>query len=152
MDRPRNAGQHGPEEEPGRFPDLPEIDWAWRRLRLPFFSPGWRIFPEEWSPAVDLFETEDAVIVKVDLPGTRADQVQVSVEGHTLAISGSRVEEAHTRGARFYRRERRSGHFSHRLALPANADLTSIDVKHEQGVLEIRVPLRREERREREAP
>jgi HSP20 family protein len=64
-----------------------------------------------WSPAVDILETEDALIVKVDLPGVKIEDIDIRVENQTVTISGSRKFEKDENAKGYHRIERSYGEF-----------------------------------------
>lgn len=71
-----------------------------------------------WEPPVDLFETEDALWAVVALPGVTADQVQLTIEGGTLLVSGVRALPKEVRRAAIHRLELPAGRFQRRIQLP----------------------------------
>jgi HSP20 family protein len=93
-----------------------------------------------WLPAVDAWETEDAVVLSLDLPGVSGDDVAVEVDDGVLTVSGTRERKHEHSGERFFRYERRFGSFSRSVTLPAGVDEDAIEASFEDGVLEIRVP------------
>jgi HSP20 family protein len=97
-----------------------------------------------WVPPLDVFETGDKLVVKVELPGIEPDAVEVSVEDSTLTVSGSRAFEQETDEQSYHRIERRYGAFSRSLRLPQTADPEKVDARFDKGVLTIEVPKREE--------
>jgi HSP20 family protein len=94
----------------------------------------------EWNPSWDLYETEDAFILEVDLPGTRKEDVKVAVEGQDLIVEGARAsEQTHTSGKVHYR-ERQSGRFVRRARLPESVDKERIVAEFRDGVLRVTLP------------
>jgi HSP20 family protein len=94
-----------------------------------------------WIPAMDLVETEDALILRADLPGMSEDDIKLEVEDRTLTVSGEREaehEEAKPEG--FYRLERAFGRFERTLTLPKGADASAVSANFDRGVLEVRIP------------
>ena len=94
----------------------------------------------EWAPALDIAEREDAVVVKAELPGLSADDIDISVEGNTLSISGEKKAKAENQGENYYHVERRYGRFRRDLVLPATVDSGHIAAEHRDGVLTITLP------------
>jgi HSP20 family protein len=90
-----------------------------------------------FTPLVDVHETEEAYLVKVDLPGVKADDVNVEVNENVLSISGSRVVEE-TGQAQLV--ERPYGSFVRTLTLPQGVDSDSIEAGYQDGVLELQIP------------
>jgi HSP20 family protein len=97
-----------------------------------------------FSPAVELKETKDAYVFKADLPGVDEKDVDISVTGNRIHITGKREEEQTEEDERFYAYERSYGTFTRSFTLPegANADEVSADLK--DGVLSVTVPKRPE--------
>jgi HSP20 family protein len=93
-----------------------------------------------WLPAVDAWETDDALVISVDLPGVRKEDVSIEVDDGVLTISGTRERKVEQREDRFYRFERRYGAFSRSVTLPQGVDESTIKAQFENGVLEITVP------------
>lgn len=90
----------------------------------------------EWSPPVDVHETDDAFVIEVELPGVGPDQVDVSIEDGTLSISGEKKND--TEGdVGGHIRERRYGAFERSFSLPRSADPAKVDARFEYGVLRV---------------
>jgi HSP20 family protein len=90
-----------------------------------------------WSPAVDVMDKKDQVVVKVDLPGLKKDDIDVSIENNVLSIRGEKRQESeHTEGD-VIRSERYYGSFNRVFSLPAGVDSTKVNAKFENGVLEL---------------
>lgn len=119
-------------------------------IRDPFLAAPFRLMDElmrtagnggnrvtGFTPLVDVHETEEEYLVKVDLPGVKADDVNVEVNENVLAISGSRVAEE-TGQAQLV--ERPYGSFVRTLTLPQGVDSDSIEAGYQDGVLELRIP------------
>jgi len=95
----------------------------------------------EWSPAADIHETEEALMFTVELPGIAPDQVQVTAEENVLTIRATRsAPDAEKIDARFHLIERHDGAFVRRFQLPANVDASMITAEYANGLLELRVP------------
>lgn len=93
-----------------------------------------------WSPAVDVFETEDAVILKAELPGLTTDDVDVEIDDNVLTVSGERTLKDAVHEDRYYRLERSYGKFSRSLTLPQGITADEVTASFTDGVLEVRVP------------
>ena len=95
----------------------------------------------EWSPAADIHETEEALTFAVELPGISPQQVQVTAEENVLTIRGTRsARHAGKIDARFHLIERHDGAFVRRFQLPPNVDASLITAEYANGLLELRVP------------
>jgi HSP20 family protein len=93
-----------------------------------------------WSPQVDLYEAETAVILEVDLPGVKLQEITVAVEHGELVVQGKRVLEQKGTEDTVYRRERPAGQFVRRLRLPASVDQEQIRTEYYDGVLRVTFP------------
>ncbi|MGA2284984.1 MAG: Hsp20/alpha crystallin family protein [Dehalococcoidia bacterium] len=93
---------------------------------------------EEWSPDIDVFEMDSTTTVRVDLPGLKRDDIDISVEGNTLLIEGRREEERPKEEDYFS--ERPLGRFSRTIQLPEGASPDAIEAEYHDGVLEVRIP------------
>jgi HSP20 family protein len=101
-----------------------------------------------WIPAMDLVETEDAFVLRADLPGLSQEDVSIEFEDNVLTISGERKAEREDKREGFYRVERAFGSFSRALTLPEGIDVDGVRASFDRGVLEVRIP-KPEERRPR---
>jgi HSP20 family protein len=90
-----------------------------------------------WSPAVDIYETENELVLKADLPEVEAKDVDVRVENQTLTISGERKFEAEKAGKGFHRIERSYGNFTRSFTLPNTFDTSHVAASYKNGVLTI---------------
>jgi HSP20 family protein len=93
-----------------------------------------------WIPAMDLVETEDAFVLRADLPGLSEQDVNIELEDNVLTVSGERKAEHEERKEGYYRVERASGSFSRSLTLPEGVDPEAVSANFERGVLEVRIP------------
>lgn len=103
-------------------------------------SPGGAMF----APDIEIKETKDAYVLRADLPGVKMDDIEVSVTGNRLTVSGKREEEQRREEDRFFAYERSYGSFSRSFVLPEGADLDKLQARLDNGVLEIAVPKRAE--------
>ncbi len=111
--------------------------------RRAFLPSAWRHFPAEamvWSPAIDVIEREDKFVVKVELPGVKEEDVDVSVAGDMLTISGEKEAESEVKKKGYYYTESSYGSFSRTVAIPSTVDASKIEASYEKGVLEITLP------------
>ena len=128
----------------GTFRPVRELEEMRRRLEddvvRPVMRAVWERIPEEvkgWSPAVDVFEKGDTLVVKVELPGVKQDEVEVSASEDTLTVKGQRVREAGVKDADYDRSEIAYGNFYRSVALPANVDTKNIEAVYEDGILRV---------------
>jgi HSP20 family protein len=106
---------------------------AWRRGASPRGV-------SEWTPRVDMFDRNGAIVVKAELPGVKREDIEVMVEDGDLVIRGTRQEEQEVKEENVYRLERASGQIYRRIPLPDNVNLDAIDAKLSDGVLELTIP------------
>jgi len=100
--------------------------------------PGIRgLFDRAVSPAVDVTENTDSVVVECNLPGVTKDDLDVSVAGDVLTIRGEKKREKETKDRKVYRKETWKGGFQRTIALPATVDAAKIDATLKDGVLKI---------------
>ena len=93
-----------------------------------------------WRPALDLSETENAVVVKVELPGIEPKQVDVSLVGNVLRVSGEKKAEKEEKTRSFHRVERSYGAFERSVALPCDVNADKVDARFKDGVLTVELP------------
>jgi HSP20 family protein len=124
-------------------------DWndPWERMRElmrwdPFSEMGrGRSGSNEMiAPAFDVRETEDAYLIEADLPGFDEDDVDVSVSGNRLTVSGKRENKSENKRESYYYSERSYGSFSRSFVLPDGTDSERIEADMKNGVLTLQVP------------
>ncbi len=121
-------------------------------MRLVHWDPFQDLFPTSrrfqpltgagnaWTPAVDIIEQGDDLVIRAEVPGIERDAIEVKLEDNTLILSGKRVRETETDDTRTYRRERVYGSFVRSFGLPKTVDATRISATYKNGVLEITIP------------
>jgi HSP20 family protein len=95
-----------------------------------------------WMPAADTYETDDAVILQVELPGFSKDEFSLEIGQNTLTLQGERRQEAEVKGEGYHCRERAYGRFERSFILPATVDQDRVQATYKDGVLEVRLPKR----------
>lgn len=93
-----------------------------------------------WSPAVDIFETEDSLKLKADVPDVRIEDIDVRVENQTLTIRGHRKFEKEENIKGHHRIERSYGEFVRSFAVPSTVDTEKVQADYKNGVLTITLP------------
>jgi len=91
-------------------------------------------------PAIDMYQTDDEVVVKAVVPGVKADDVQISVTGDMLTIKGETRLKDETREKAWHIREQRWGSFERRISLPTDVVADQAKAEFEDGVLTISLP------------
>ncbi len=94
-----------------------------------------------WSPRVDVFEKDNRLITKIDLPGLKKEDVEVEFVDGRLVIFGERKTEAEKKEENYYRCEREYGSFYRTVPLPENVRFEDVKATFADGVLEVSVPL-----------
>lgn len=90
---------------------------------------------------LDISEKDGALIVRASLPGFATEEVEVELDGGVLSISATRADEQQAEDERHYRRERRSGSLSRRIALPDAVADAEVDAELKDGVLTLTIPI-----------
>lgn len=93
-----------------------------------------------WSPSVDIYETEDALTLKADLPDVKIEDIDVRVENQTLTLRGQRKFEKEEKVKGYHRIERSYGEFVRSFALPSTVDTEKVQADYKNGVLTITIP------------
>jgi HSP20 family protein len=97
-----------------------------------------------WAPAVDIFETENELVVKADLPDVQEKDIDVRVENNTLTIRGERKFNNEVHEDNYLRVERAYGTFTRSFSLPHTVNTEGIHAEYRNGVLSVRLPKREE--------
>jgi len=95
-------------------------------------------------PAVDVYDDEHKVILKLEVPGVKQEDLDVQVENQTLTVRGQRTFEKEEKEENFQRIERRYGSFSRSFTLPNTIDTQSVKADYENGILKIELAKREE--------
>jgi len=93
-----------------------------------------------WSPAVDIYETENELVLKADVPDVDPKEIDVRVENQTLTVSGERKFEQDKESKGFHRIERSYGSFVRSFAVPNTFDTEKINAGFKNGVLTVTLP------------
>ena len=107
-----------------------------------------RLFGEEdggWlagaaAPSLDLAETDNAVEVRMDIPGVKAKDIDIQLNGNMLTVTAQRDEEKEEKGRTFHRVERHTGRYSRSLVLPCTVAESEVAADYRDGVLSITLP------------
>lgn len=89
----------------------------------------------DWTPSVDVSETEDEYLIKVELPEVRKEDVKVTIHDGVLTLRGERKLETEEKNKKFHRVERAYGSFARSFTLPENVDDGSVEAQHKDGML-----------------
>jgi HSP20 family protein len=94
----------------------------------------------DWSPAVDIQETDKALVITAEVPGIEDQDIEVEIEDHNLILKGKREYEKETKKENFRRVERSYGSFYRSFSLPDSVDLDKVEAVHDKGLLKITAP------------
>jgi HSP20 family protein len=107
------------------------FDEFWRRR--PFFEAG-------WCPELDMAETSENIIIKVEIPGLDPKDIDISISGDTLTLKGEKKEEKKENDRYYHRVERRYGVFTRSVVLPESVDTENVKAECKNGILEVTLP------------
>jgi HSP20 family protein len=110
--------------------------------------PGTSFF-EGWEPTIDVYEDKDKTTLRAELPGMKQEDIDVSLEGNTLILSGERKQEEEHKEGQTYRSERFFGRFQRTITLPQPVDPGKIKASYKDGVLTIELPKSEEAKQKR---
>ena len=133
---PFGQGAQGPFNQLNRIRS--EIN---RIFEDPFgFASAASTFFAGWTPAVDVYEDKDKITVRAESPGMKKEDIEVTVVGDTLTISGERKEEQEKKEGQTYRSERYLGRFQRSVILPTEVDANKVQATYKDGVLTVNLP------------
>jgi HSP20 family protein len=122
------------------FRELEDIQARLNRL----FTHGVGVEPglslSDWSPAIDVQETDKEYLIKADLPEVKKDDVKVTLEDGVLTVEGERKLEKEDKNKRFHKIERAYGKFVRRFALPTEVEAAKVEAEFKDGVLNVHLP------------
>lgn len=116
------------------FDDLFDMMGASGRARRSWLEGG------IWEPAVDIIDQKDKLVVKVELPGVKKEDVKLSLTDNNLTIQGETIKEEEVKKEDYYCRERAYGNYARTISLPIEVDKEKITAKFKNGILEITMP------------
>ena len=96
----------------------------------------------DWTPAADIYETDSGYSIAIDLPGIKRDALEIDIDDNRLVVKGTRVVDE----SRARRSERPRGKFLRSFSVPASIDQGNIGAEYKDGVLQIRLPKRAEQK------
>lgn len=109
-----------------------------------FSAPREDVALKAWTPAVDVYEDENAFLIKLELPEVNREDVKVSLNENTLSISGERRVENEQKRENYHRVERSYGQFYRSFTLPPNVDTADIKAEFKDGMLRLTLPKKEE--------
>jgi HSP20 family protein len=99
----------------------------------------------DWTPAADIYETEENYLIAMDLPGVSREALELDVDDNRLVVKGTRIVEESTK----HRAERPRGKFLRTFTVPGSVDQAQIGAEYKDGVLQVRLPKRKEQKSKR---
>jgi len=97
-----------------------------------------------WSPSVDIFENDNEVVFKAELPGLNAKDIEVKLENNVLLLKGERRFEKETKEENYHRIEREYGTFSRSFSLPTAVNGDKVTAEYKDGILKVNLPKKEE--------
>ena len=111
------------------------FDSFWSDLPMEWSQRGWPSFG--WQPAMDVEETDKQVLVRAEIPGVKADDLDVSIQHGALVISGEKKESEERKEKGYLYQERRYGSFRREISLPSAVDEQNVKAEYKDGVLHV---------------
>jgi HSP20 family protein len=99
-----------------------------------------------WRPLVDIYETDEGVVLQMDLPGVKKEDVSIEIKNNLLTIHGQRPVQNEIRQDFYYQRERICGTFQRSFSLHAATEPDQINASFKNGVLTVRIPYPKEDK------
>jgi HSP20 family protein len=122
------------------FRDMMTLRDAMDRLFQESFVPSWGPRESARPLALDMYETEDHLVIEADLPGLNPEDVEISVQENTLTIKGEYKQEEEREEENMHLHERRYGRFQRSVALPTEINADAAEASFKDGVLMLRLP------------
>jgi HSP20 family protein len=97
-----------------------------------------------WSPPVDIYETDNELVLKAELPGIKPENVDIRIENNTLSLKGERKFEEESKKDNFHRMERSYGTFIRSFTLPRTVEQDKVVAEYKDGVLSVTLPKKEE--------
>jgi HSP20 family protein len=97
-------------------------------------------FLSGWLPAIDLYDERDHLVLKAELPGINKDELDISLHGDVLTLSGERKDQGEFKDAEVFRSERYVGRFQRSITLPVRVDASKVQASYQDGILTVTLP------------
>lgn len=107
---------------------------------FPFSREDDELAVRNWDPVVDVYDNDDNIVLKAELPGVDKKDIEVDVKGRVLTLKGERSSDNKMTEDHYYRRERCFGKFERAFNLPVDVELDKIKANYKDGVLEVEIP------------
>ncbi len=137
-----------PDKEVTVWQPFKELEDMERRMDDYMGWPFWRTMSRRrrpfeamaWAPAMEVIEQDDKYLIKLELPGVKESDVDISVSGDTLTISGEKKSDSEVKRKGYHYSESSYGSFSRSITLPSTVNADKIEANFDKGVLEISLP------------
>jgi HSP20 family protein len=93
-----------------------------------------------WSPALDVYDDKDALVVSAELPGMKKEEIEISLHDGVLNLSGERKHERENKEGQTFRSERYFGKFQRSVSLPTTVDASKVKATYKDGILSVWLP------------
>lgn len=103
-------------------------------------QPREHVSSQVWSPAVDVYEDHDAIVIKADLPGMKQEEIDIEMTGDILTIRGERKFEDEARREKYVRVERQYGPFQRSFTIGIPIETNKVKATYRNGILELTIP------------
>ena len=120
-----------------------DFDRLFKEAFNPFFGES-ELSTHTWAPPVDIYETENDIVLKAELPGVDPKDVEVRVEDSTLYMKGERKFEKEVKNENYHRVERSYGSFARSFSLPNSINAEKVKAEFKDGLLTLTLPKREE--------
>ena len=97
-----------------------------------------------WNPAVDIYETDNEIVLKAELPGLDVKDIELRLENNVLMLKGERRFEKETKDENYHRIEREYGTFSRAFTLPSPVNVDKAVAEYKEGILKVTIPKKEE--------
>ena len=120
-----------------------DFDRLFREAFSPMFGEG-EVSTRTWAPPVDIYETDENLVLKAELPGIDPNNVEIRVEDNSLYLKGERKFEKEVKEQNYHRVERSYGTFTRTFSLPSSISADKVVANYKDGILTLTMPKREE--------
>jgi HSP20 family protein len=117
-----------------------EFDRLFDQFPTGLFGPPAPSLETMWNPSLDFSENEKEFIVRLEVPGIPKDDLEITVDGRTLTLSGRRAFEQEEKTEEYFWRERQQGRFVRTVQLPGAVNAANVAATYVDGVMSVRLP------------
>jgi HSP20 family protein len=109
-------------------------------MLYPATADGQGLNQWNWNPVVDIYDNDDSIVIKAELPGVEKKDISIDVKDRHLILKGERSVDNEVKEEKYYRRERSYGSFQRIFSLPVDVDTDKIEATYADGLLKIEIP------------